>query len=250
MDYMKRVKNMVIQNSAINFKFPRVENVKRKYILNQDILKEKFNEANILPIPDDAPSEIPRILISSKGEHSQVSIAPEAITIQTTYSDEYLTNWEKCSEYMKTRANDIYSLTDKLTDNYDYIGVVTNLIWNDIQEKGNQVLFSNIFGKCAAENLDDLVVKYTYVENEKYYVNITIQSVRIFKQADPNAAGMFTDDNLQTHTVSIMLDVNDRYAFNRTKGYNSTKENFEEIMALTTNIINNKLKCLVEKGEY
>ena len=74
---------MIVQNSAVNIMFTRCENIKKQYILNEEVLKEKFNEANILPIPDDAPTEIPRILVKTKGEHSQLSIAPEATNFQT-----------------------------------------------------------------------------------------------------------------------------------------------------------------------
>lgn len=92
---------MIIQNSAVNIMFSRCENIKKQYILNEEILKERFNEASILPIPDEAPSEIPRVIVKTKGEHSQLSIAPEAVNFQTVYSDDYTQNWELCEEYIK-----------------------------------------------------------------------------------------------------------------------------------------------------
>lgn len=246
-----KVISMIIQNTAVNIRFSRIENIKRKYILNEEILKEKFNEAIILPIPDDAPMEVPRILIKSKGEHSQINIAPEAITMQTIYTDEHKKNWRLCEEYISSRVQDIFKLTDEFTcGNYHYIGVVTNLIWDTEMKDGNKVLFRNLMGKEATNNLDDLVVKYTYVVDQKYYVNITLQSAKVYNGVNGNEAGAFADENLQTHTISIVLDINDRYSFNQNKGYISNKEKFEEIITLTTDIVNNKLKNLVEKGEY
>lgn len=242
---------MIIQNSAVNILFSRCENIKKQYILNEDILKEKFNEANILPIPDDAPSEIPRIIVKTKGEHSQLNIAPEAATFQTVYTDEHTEKWELCEEYVKSRIEDVFSLTDKFaSEKYKYIGIVTNLIWNNVMEKGNKTLFHNLFGNTPADNLEDLVVKYTYIEKERYYVNITLQSIKIFNDSDDGVAGNYGDDNLKAHTIGITLDVNDRYAFNQQKGYNSNKERFDELMYLTTKIISGKLKNLVEKGVY
>lgn len=247
----KGMNNMIIQNSEINIKFPRVENIKRKYILHEEILKDHFNEANILPIPDDAPAEIPRILIKSKNEHSQMNISPDGIKLQTEYSDKYTQDWSLCEKYITTRVNEIYELADKLTEErYDYIGVVANLLWDDITTEGNKILYRNLFGKDASSNLDDLVVRYTYIEEDKYYVNIAIQSARMYENIRPDESGNFTDENLKAHTISISLDINDRYLFNSKKDYVSTKEVFNEIMSLTTNIINNKLKDLVEKGEY
>ncbi len=242
---------MIIQNTAVNIRFSRIENIKRKYILNEDVLKDNFNEASILPIPDDAPMEIPRILIKSKGEHSQVSIAPEAITFQTQYTDAYTEDWNLCHKYISTRTQDIFNLTDGFTSgDYHYIGIVSNLIWNDVQTAGNKVLYKNIMGKEAADNLDDLVIRYTYVVDEKYYVNITLQSVREYDVLDGNMSGALAEKNLRSHTISIGLDVNDRYLFNQEEGYISNREKFEEMLDLTTHIINNKLKSLVETGEY
>ena len=151
---------MIVQNSAVNIMFTRCENIKKQYILNEEVLKEKFNEANILPIPDDAPTEIPRILVKTKGEHSQLSIAPEATNFQTVYTDEYTDDWKLCEEYIKSRIDDVFRLIDTFAaEKYKYIGIVTNLIWDDIKEDGNKKLFNNLFGKMPVDNLDDLVVK-------------------------------------------------------------------------------------------
>ena len=220
-------------------------------ILNEEIIKERFNEASILPIPDEAPSEIPRVIVKTKGEHSQLSIAPGAVNFQTEYSDDYTQNWELCEEYIKSRIENIFKLTDKFAaEQYNYIGIVTNLIWDNVSKDGNKILFNNLFGIPSADNLDDLVVKYTYIEKEKYYANITLQSARIYKNSNVNEAGSFVEDNLEAHTIGITLDINDRYAFNMQKGYLSNKTNFDELLNLTTDIINSKLKNLVEKGAY
>ena len=130
------------------------------------------------------------------------------------------------------------------------MGSVTNLIWDNVSKDGNKILFNNLFGIPSADNLDDLVVKYTYIEKEKYYANITLQSARIYKNSNVNEAGSFVEDNLEAHTIGITLDINDRYAFNMQKGYLSNKTNFDELLNLTTVIINSKLKNLVEKGAY
>ncbi len=108
------------------------------------------------------------------------------------------------------RLIDTFSL-----EKYKYIGIVTNLIWDEIMEDGNKTLFRNLFGNLPADNLDDLLVKYTYVEDDKYYINITLQSIKVYDSSNSNEAGNYTDDRLKGHTIGIILDVNDRYSFNR-----------------------------------
>lgn len=228
-----------------------MENIKRKYILHENILEDKFNEASILPIPDDAPSEIPRIVIKSKGEHSQVSIAPEAVNLQTIYTDEYLTNWNLCENYIKSRVNDLLKLTDSITEKkYEYFGVVVDLVLDEYTDNGNEILYKNLFNKQPQNTLEDLVVKYTFVEDEKYYVNITLQSVKIFDDSLKDVAGNFKKENIKKHTIVATLDINDRYSHNTHVGYTSTKEKFGEIMTLMSKIINEKLNILVERGDY
>ena len=52
------------------------------------------------------------------------------------------------------------------------------------------------------------------------------------------------------HAISASIDINDRYAANNDVNYKSKKEAFDEILQITSNIINNKLENLVRKGEF
>ncbi len=242
---------MVIQNSAVNVTYQRVENIKSEYLLNADILRDRFNEATILPIPDDAPLEIPRILATTKQEHSQLNIAPKSLSFLTQYTDDYVSEWNLCEKYINTRVGDIFSLTSSFTGGvYNYIGVVTNLIWDDVDTDAHDFLYKNLFKCDRRDNLDDLEVKYTYIEEEKYYVNITLRSARVFDNLNLDEAGIYEDDKLIKHTISITVDVNDRYSYNRTKGYTSSRDRFDEIMRIVSTIINDKVRRLVECGEY
>lgn len=242
---------MIIQNTNIAINFPRVEGIKKKYLANEEFFKEKFNEASILPIPDDAPIEMPRILIKSKGEHSQISISPNIINLQTVYTDKYSADWELCEKYINERMNDIFNFVDKITEGkYYYIGVVTDLFIDDCNKNGNKILYKNLFKKSAPENLEDLIVRYTYSDSNKYYTNIALQSARVYENINNDESGQFTDDKLEKHTISVEIDVNDRYSYNSKKGYMSDRNSYYDIMNLTTKIIKEKLNTLVESGEY
>lgn len=241
---------MIIQDSSVNLMFNKIDNLKKTYILNQGILKDKFNEATILPIPDDAPSEIPRILMTSQKEHSQLSIGPEAITLQTVYDDAFNKNWDECEKYVGSRLEDVFLLSDELTmKSYNYIGMVVNLIIDDINQNAQFKLYQNLFNKKAIDNLDDILIKYTYVLDKKYYVNITVKSNRILKKIITNKAGALIDNNILAHTIGVNLDINDRYAFNYNQSYASSKKEFSKILEIMTNLIKNELNTIVSGGE-
>lgn len=76
---------MIIQGTSITVTYKKIEGIKKVYYNNEEILKAFFNEATVLPIPDDAPFEIPRILIKTKNEHAQLNISPIAATFEVHY---------------------------------------------------------------------------------------------------------------------------------------------------------------------
>ena len=90
--------DMLIKNTSISIKYQKIDNLKKNYFLNEDILKEHFNEATVLPIPDDAPLEIPRIIIKSLYEHSKLNISPIATTLQINYNEGFETDWKRSEE--------------------------------------------------------------------------------------------------------------------------------------------------------
>ena len=46
---------MLIQGTSVTVTYEKIEGIKKVYYNNENILKEYFNEATALPIPDDAP---------------------------------------------------------------------------------------------------------------------------------------------------------------------------------------------------
>ncbi|PMC34128.1 hypothetical protein CJ195_24530 [Bacillus sp. UMB0899] len=55
---------------------------------------------------------------------------------------------------------------------------------------------------------------------------------------------------LEETAMGLLLqqDINDRYAYNYIKGYTSTSEKVKEILDLTTDIVENKVKDIVMNG--
>lgn len=242
---------MLIKSSIVNTAYKLVDDIKQEYISYQDNFKSNFSEPTILDLPQNAPVEVPRIFMKSKGEHTQISIAPAASCMQIQYTDEYVKAWELCERYLKSRADDLFGFIDVVAhNNYKYLGVITNIVWNDVSNEGQKNLYKNLFGKEAPKALDDLVVKYTYVEEDSYYVNITLQSSQMYEECEEDSAGMFSNEKLKAHTVIVVLDINDRYSYNKKEGYVSNKDVYDSLLKITSDIIVNKIQTLIETGEY
>lgn len=242
---------MIIQDSTITIKFARVENLKRLYFKNEDALREAFNEATVLPIPDDAPSEIPRIILKSKNEYTQLNISSDTISMQTVYDESYRKNWTLCEKYINDKIKYLFDFADSLTNgNYNYVGIVISIIEDEINKNATEILTSNLLSKKSQTSPYDLNIKYTFLEENAYFVNIAIQNVRVFSgDTDASVSGALSDANLRAHTIGATVDVNDRYRFNNVNDYKSGKESLIKVLSLTTKSIE-KLGPLIKEGVY
>lgn len=243
---------MVIRDTAISIRYKKIENIKKLYFQNDETLKDKFNEATILPIPDDAPLEIPRIIIKSKSEHSQINITPVNMTLQTNYNNGFERDWMECVKYILGMANPVFQFLNTVTTNeYEYIGLVVNVLIDDEKINTAQLLASNLLKSDAAERIYDLSLRYTFVEGEDKFVNIQLQNLRVYRPGlSAEVAGELSLTNQESEVIGATIDVNDRFGFNNLKGYRSNQEKLNELLDLASNVINYKLSEIIHGGVY
>lgn len=243
---------MLIQGTSISVTYKKIEGIKRAYYNNEEILKDYFNEATVLPIPDDAPTEIPRIIVKTLHEHAQLNISPVATTFEIHYNDGFERNWGACADYIQKRMKKVFEFLNILTNNdYEYIGVVCNVIFDKIQNDGARVLSLNLLNTKNIKDIYDVNIRYTFVESDSIFVNIMLENARMFKpDIDTEQPGALVAENQTAESIGAIIDVNDRYGFNSNLEYKSDSSKLQVILDSMTNIINNKLENLIEKGEY
>lgn len=243
---------MLIQGTSITITYKKIEGIKKAYYNNEEILKQYFNEATALPIPDDAPIDIPRIIVKTINEHAQLNISPTATTFEVHYDAGFERNWDVCSEYIKKRMTNVFEFLNILTNNtYEYIGLVSNIVYDEISQNGAQKLSQSLLKTTKISNIYDINIKYTFVEKQNIFVNIMLQNARIFKNGiDPDKAGALSSNEQLAESVGAIIDINDRYGFNTDVNYRSNSAQLNILIQLMNDVINNKLKNLIEKGEY
>lgn len=243
---------MLIQGTSITIMYKRIEGIKKAYYNNENILKEFFNEATVLPVPDEAPDEIPRILIKTLNEHAQLNISPIATTFEIFYNDGFERDWKACASYIFKRMEKIFEFLNMLTNNnYEYIGLVTRIIFDDIKNDGSKQLADVLLKTDKIKKIHDINIQYTFVENNDIFVNIMLENARVFNDnVNGNIAGELCNDNQQAELIGIVIDVNDRYGFNNNANYKSDSGKLKDLVDCMTNIIKNKIYNLVKKGEY
>lgn len=243
---------MIIQQTNLNLVYPRIAEYRKKFANSEDVLEQYFMPSTILPIPEQVQDEVPRIIAQTKNGHSVLNIALSVASFTTDYNGDFVSDWNKCKEYLAQRCSDIYKIIDNMTENNNiFVGLITNVEIDDLSETGLEVLKKSLCSEKASKmgELFDLSCKLTYVYKKQYYINITVQNLREFStQQYSNGRTCITGE--RKHTVSVSIDINDRYAANNDVNYKSKKESFNEILHITSNIIDNKLENLVRKGEF
>lgn len=244
---------MLIQGVAISVTYKKIEGIKKAYYNNEQILKEYFNEATVLPIPDDAPLEIPRIIIKTLHEHAQLNISPIAATFEVKFDAGFEKDWKKCSDYIVMRMSKVFEFLNLLTENaYEYIGIVSTVLYDEVQNNGVKKLSEVLLNSENIHNLFDINLKYTFVENEKMFVNIMLQNARMFDAINEvsGESGVLAHANQVAESIGVHIDINDRYSFNYKDNYKSNSGVLQELIDCMGNIIDNKLVSLIEKGVY
>lgn len=243
---------MLIQGTSITVTYKKIEGIKKVYYNNESILKDYFNEATVLPIPDDAPFDIPRILITTKNEHAQLNISPIASTCEVHFDAGFERDWQACSRYITKRMTKVFEFLNILTGNtYEYIGLVANVIYDEVEQEGAKKIAENLLNAKKINNIYDINIKYTFVEKENLFVNIMLQNARLFKNGVAvNEAGALNVQDQIAESIGAVIDINDRYVFNIDSDYKSNSSMLDKLLETMGNIINNKLVTLIEKGEY
>ena len=244
---------MYVQGTSISVIYNRIEGIKKAYYQNEHILKDYFNEASVLPVPDDAPIEIPRILISTRHDHAKLSISPVTATLRVDYNDGFERDWGKCSNYLQQRMSKVFEFLNLLTENnYKYIGAVSEVVYDErIKDGAAEKLSSVLLNTKKINNLYDINIKYTFIEDERYYINLTLQNARQFKQGLLlDVAGALSKDKQISEFIGVKIDINDRYGFNSSDGYKSSSEVLMVILDKMDIILKEKLTNLIEKAEY
>lgn len=243
---------MIIQQTAISLRYKKIDNLKRMYFANEEILKDQFNEATVLPIPDDAPFDVPRIVVSSKNEHSQFNITPVNATLQTNYNDGYEKDWQACKNYIIQKMDSVFSFLNVMTKNeYEFIGIVTTILIDGLNDKPTKILTNNLLNWSSQKDIYDLNIRYTFVEEERYFVNIALQNARLFNNAmQSDIAGSLGIKNQVAEAVGAIIDINDRYGFNNDSNYKTNQSTLDRLVEILSNNIDNKLRMLIEEGVY
>ncbi|MDQ0154231.1 hypothetical protein [Robertmurraya andreesenii] len=245
---------MLIKNTRFNIVYPRISNLRRKAFDIEDLLKDYFHQVTLIPVPDDAPEEIPRISTTSHNGHSQLNISLSNTQLITNYDDTFQGKWENCLTYVEDRVNTLYNvLGNYANEGYFFSGLTTEIVFETLTDKEPikdpiNLIKSKFINIDTNTNPHDIEQKITFVIEEEYYVNITFKNLRVYEGLNIQSPGMLRNE--KAHYLVCVLDINDRYGFNYKDAYTSNIENAMKVINITRSILDNKLHKMILEGVF
>ena len=210
---------------------------------------DRFNKPfNAQPIPNDAPSMIPRITINSMNGLENIIISQINMQYNITFNEEIDDIEAVISEYKDIILSIYRGMKLTLNKEAYYFGI-SAIIEEDSEDPINEI--KEKYLKTLDENTCELNVRYGIKEDSKYYVNYLINNSR-------EVTGKFTlpkgehEINLEImstskfeeirHFIQKTIDINDKLAFNEDDNYRTSEVEISAII--------DKLKSkLIEEGE-
>lgn len=240
---------MEIQSTAFNVFFPKVNNLRQKFFMFEEKLAGQFvTPLTLVPIPDQAPEEIPRISAVSLNGHSILNVALNHLSLQTTYDDRFNNNWGQCMTYVQDRVFPLLDMMEGLVGNeFLYSGLTTQVFYKFDHEVIDH--FMEKYVKFSSQSSPfDVNLKFTYVHEEDFYINISLNNVRVYEgTGNPDiVTPAYLEQTAQG--MAVVIDINDRHGFNYKQEYRSSREKVNRILSLSDEIMNHKIKEIVFEG--
>lgn len=247
---------MVIQSCTFTIHFPQNPKIREHLFQLEEQLMDFQKPFTLVPIPADAPVDIPRIVATTPHGHSQVIFCGNSAQVVTKFDGDYVKNVEQSVEYIRQKCNRILEVLPLIDESNDEIpkfyfsGLSTTLELN--AEDGVESPVSYISEKFLRSKIDspidEVQFRYALVTKEKFYVNVMVQNSRTFIGL-PDERGSLAGLRVKDETLQVVLDINDRYAFNHEVGYRSSKETVSEITKITEEFMTKKLIHFIQTSE-
>lgn len=236
--------NLKCTGMQFNVFFNPVTNIRERAIELEGEFKNIIPAGfTILPeIGSMVPLEVPRILGSDSEGRYRLSLSPVVANIEQIKIDKDISLKEAVLGF-QSRCFDLYSIVTKLTPEILFCGITIGLEFSPDSD-AVELLKNNFVKLNTTKDLYDFGVKYTFVEDGKYYVNLSISNLR--------------DQVLNSTAISLQLDINDRYRFNTYNSSDLKNENdkhsesdvLQTLISICEDIIDNKIGDLLKNGVY
>lgn len=247
---------MMIQTSTFTLHFPANPRIRESLFTLEEHFTDFQKPFTLVPLPIEAPMEIPRIIASTEHGHSQLIICGNNAQLITSFDDNFAHDVHRCIAYVRDKCSSIVAALSVIANTIEkpsmfyYSGISLNILLDksDGIEAPTDYI-SQKFLKCKINlPVDEQQLRCALIVADKYYVNVMIQNYRQFA-GTPDERGSLYGLKTLGENLQVTLDVNDRYAFNHEKGYRSSEEAVVCISELAERFSSRYVRDFVKSGE-
>lgn len=241
---------MKLEKITFNLFYPKLSDIRRKFLELEEELCDYFvSPFNLLPIPDDAPPEIPRITAKSKHGHSQLSISLINVQINIDFDENFNRDFDECFKYMNKRIRKVIDIFSKYSDGmFIFSGITTKIMFDELYDDPIKLITDKFVKLQSNVEPYRITNKFTYLLEDKYFVNIDISNLRVYEGIIKKDKNIKPEIIKKRHWISVVLDVNDKYAYNHVKQYYTNQSSINRIIEITKDLLYNKINKVIEGG--
>lgn len=217
---------MRIQESNFSLFFPARSGIRTEFdTIEQQLQSRMTTPFTVLPIPDAAPDEFPRIMASGRQGYSMLYISKVHLSYQTTYDREYSQDWERCRKYLSEQIRPLSERMSGYLQEIHYQGLAMRfqvpLTASSTAELGKKLFRPLAHGK-SVERLNS---GFTYCEAHgedlfEYTVQLTAGQARYGAELLDGPGDSF----------DMMLEVTDRCNYESLGLYRSSPDMADRLL--------------------
>jgi hypothetical protein len=214
------------------------------------IFEDGYLEPRVLQIPDEFGPEPPRLLFQSRHGFSQIVVSQLTISLNAEYSEDFQINASSREAYVLERLPLLFRAAEAVSSGkLLFSGCTSRFLVAVPGEPDGAVLgrISEATGVKQTPTLSDLVVRSTHVARSLFYVNLTLQNYRAWAD-DDSAGGVLprkTAGTVRERGLELLLDVNDRFAYNENVSFFTSRDSGSEILTLSNETATRELARIV-----
>ncbi len=242
---------VTINHALFNMVFPKLSDIRLRFVDIESVLSDSFLPGQCLPIPNDAPPEIPRMIFNSLNGHSTLSISSINAQLTVNFDSHFHRDLDNCYRYLSKKANVLIKLLGQfMNEGFLYSGLSINGTLDPLtaDEDDSLRFMSNRFlnFECNPKPVE-LSSKLVFVQENKFYINLSFANTTLFNGI-PQMAGSLMNLKSVGKAVTFDVDINDRYAFNYDANYRSTQESAEKVLSISRFFMENRLGKFIKEG--
>lgn len=247
---------MIVQSCTFTVHFPKNSKIRESLFALENHFVDFQKPFTLVPVPPDAPLDIPRIIAVTNHHHSQLVFTGTSVQLTTNFDSNFNSDISKCIEYVRGKSNSIISALKIIgaevggTPKFYFSGLSVSLLYDQGDGIEDPIRYlSQTFLKCESRlPIDESQLRLAFVAENNYYVNIMLQNHRIFENG-PDERGSFATAGNKNDFLLVVLDINDRYAFNHTPGYLSSESAAQKVIELAEVFSASHIQQFIKGGE-